>query len=178
MFYTEIFILCLFLFIFLYNFNIFFDVNLISHYNRWITLNSVVRQQHNNKYKAFFVSIYILLQKTYIQLLNSRYQHSKHVVRISHDIYLVNYSIKGKKYKFITHFRRSIPKITQVITNEGNDITSEVYSYMGPSQNWHCMHELTPVLIGYDCLIFKMFNGDEIKIHNKENIIPIINKYV
>lgn len=82
--------------------------------------------------------------------------------------YIVSYTYKGNPYKLLFRTKRGPMKI-QSIYNGDNDVTDIVKQYLGPNEDCHGLN-VTPHDIGYDGLIFKLFNGEERLISDKEFI--------
>jgi len=103
----------------------------------------------------------------------------KNVEKLEKEMHDVHYILGNKNYKIRVKSKRGPrqKKILQVIDHESNDITPEISSYMGPSEDWHGIL-YTPEHFSCDQLTFHLSSGQVLTFERNDPIILITQKEV
>ena len=164
--YLYLYVFCFALFIKL-NGHLFVCNQLKMKYRKWNSLNKLVSTKNENYICVIYYSLKLLCQALYISLLQWL---NNYLVKQDKNSYLLTYTINGKVYKNLIKVKRGPSPVIQISTENMEDVTNLVLSYLGPSYNWHG-NEYTPNLLGYKTLVFECANGDE-KIYNDDDTLP------
>lgn len=91
-------------------------------------------------------------------------------------IFELNYFYGHKRYKIIFQKYRNMNAISQVITADNVDITSEVFEIMGPSKDFHNI-STTPQMLGYSSNVTEYikirYKNGEIRKYKDNEIIKL-----
>jgi hypothetical protein len=79
-----------------------------------------------------------------------------------------------KKYLFSISPLRGPPPVLMISTNEFDDVTYEILSYLGPQYDWHGS-KYSPNKLGYEKLNFELSNGTQVTFE-KDEIIPSMSQ--
>jgi hypothetical protein len=166
-YYFSLLVILLFI-SFLYNLNTHLIIKneLVSKYNRWKKLNSLVSTSQKNKLTIIIVSLKLIFQAIWISFLQSK---NKTIKKLNKNKYELTYIIEGKLYKLVVNVTRGPSPVLQVINNHNNDVTSQIIPYIGPNYNWH-KNQFTPDFFGYESLSFELADGNEYTVKNKTSI--------
>lgn len=147
--------------------------NIVKHTAvvKWKKFRKVNRLVATN-YKGFFTILWVsvcmigkALWLTFLQYINSTIQ------KLDGNKYLVTYVIKGKTYKMIVKPTRGPRKVLMVSDEKQQDVSSLVFPYLGPEENFHG-EVYTPSFFDRDELIFELSSGVE-KIFKKDDNISL-----
>lgn len=141
---------------------------IVSKYNRWKRLNSLVSTSHKNKLSIIIISLKLIFQAIWVSFLQST---NKTVKKINKNKYELTYVVEGKVYKLIVNVTRGPSPVLQIIDNLNNDVSSEITPFLGPNYNWHNT-QFTPDFFGYSSLTFELADGTEYTVHSKNVIRP------
>jgi hypothetical protein len=59
------------------------------------------------------------------------------IISLDRNRFLVSYVVRGKVYRMIVRPMRGPSPVIQVISDDQQDVTSEVLPYLGPQYDWH-----------------------------------------
>lgn len=93
------------------------------------------------------------------------------IVEYSHGSFRYKMLYKKKKPVLRSRGVRCVERITD---GNGNDVTEEIKSFMGPFRDFHGQH-LTPGDLGYEQLHFHMIGDDNVPFHLRNPILFSIN---
>lgn len=147
--------------------------NIVKEYiiikkNKLKKLYNLVSTRHTSKFIIVFISIEMLLQSFYQNLVQYLDNSLK---KIGKNKYELKYVINGKLYKKIIIPERGPLPIISITNENDDDITEHILPYIGPNNNFH-NENFSPNFFGYKKLIFEMCNGN-IKIFKNYEIIKI-----
>jgi hypothetical protein len=100
---------------------------------------------------------------------------SKNIIKRSTNQYDVHYLLGSRLYKIRIFSSRGPRKVLQVIDDKNNDVTTDIVSYLGPSEDFHGIL-YQPSHFDYEQLTFNLSNGD-VKVFEKNEPI-IVNDFV
>jgi len=141
---------------------------IVSKYNRWKRLNSLVSTSNKNKLSIIIISLKLIFQAIWLSFLQST---NKTVKKINKNKYELTYVVEGKVYKLIVNVTRGPSPVLQIIDNLNNDVSSEITPFLGPNYNWHNT-QFTPDFFGYSSLTFELSDGTEYTVQSKNVIRP------
>ncbi len=95
---------------------------------------------------------------------------SSSVELVSNGVGMIRYTFRGKAYKLFIPLRRGPSRIRSVRNENFENVTDDILSYMGPSNNFVTTVCVTPVLMGYKELHFTLVNGGEKSFFGEEPI--------
>jgi hypothetical protein len=136
-------------------------------YRKWNSLNKLVSTRNENYICVIYYSFKLLCQALYITLIQWL---NNYIVKQDKNNYLMTYTINGKLYKNLIKVKRGPSPVLQISSENMEDVTNILLSYLGPSYNWHG-NEYTPKLLGYKTLVFECADCNE-KIYNDDDVIP------
>lgn len=136
-------------------------------YRKWNSLNKLVSTRNENYIWVIYYSFKLLCQALYITLIQWL---NNYIVKQDKNNYLMTYTINGKLYKNLIKVKRGPSPVLQISSENMEDVTNILLSYLGPSYNWHG-NEYTPKLLGYKTLVFECADCNE-KIYNDDDVIP------
>lgn len=139
---------------------------IVSKYNRWKRLNSLVSTSQKNKFTIIIVSLKLIFQAIWLSFLQSI---NKTVKKINKNKYELSYIIEGKLYKLIVNVKRGPSPVLQIIDHLNNDVSSDILPFLGPNYNWHNI-QFTPDFFGYKSLTFEISDGTEYTVQSN-NVI-------
>lgn len=94
------------------------------------------------------------------------------VLHVHKNVYEIQYALHDHVYKVRTRVRRGPSNIIQILNHQGEDVTDEVRTYLGPNEDFHgqCM---TPNDLGFEELSIQLRKGEtmEYKLHDKIQIV-------
>lgn len=96
---------------------------------------------------------------------------SKSVKKLDKHTYEISYIINGVFYKYVTKVKRGPPAVMQIInTDTDEDITYDVYPYLGPLNNFHGQVYNSKF---FNCknMCFNMANGDTLYFTEEQPIV-------
>lgn len=108
-------------------------------------------------WKQRYMIARVLVKYYYLAFLQKIYRT---VIHLQKNNYEIQYALHDRIYKIRTRSRRTPTQIMDVQDHEGNDITEEVRSYLGPNEDFHGQR-LRPFDIGYERLCVRLRNGRE-----------------
>jgi hypothetical protein len=103
-------------------------------YRRWRRLNNLVSTRHQTAWAVFYHSLCLLCNLFYLSFL--QYMNSA-IISLDRNRFLVSYVVRGKVYRMIVRPMRGPSPVIQVISDDQQDVTSEVLPYLGPQYDWH-----------------------------------------
>ena len=95
---------------------------------------------------------------------------SKNIVEMHHRYYIINYPFGVSWYKIIIPRKRGPCLIDTITDGQEVDITKHIFTFMGPSYNFHGI-DITPKLLGYEKLNFYFTSGEKRIFKDNEKII-------
>ena len=141
---------------------------IMTKYNKFRQLNSLVASQYTNIFYILWVSICIVCKAMYIQMLQYL---NKSVQKIDKNTYRITYTINGNIYYINVKTKKGPKSVIQVLDENDNDITDLIHSYMGPSDNFH-NSLFTPEFFGKEKLTLSLGSGMDVTFE-KNNVIKI-----
>ena len=85
-------------------------------------------------------------------------------------VYTLEYEYSERQYKICFPKDRK-PRDIKYAFSEGDDVTKDIYSYLGPAHNFHGIRT-TPNMLGYSNIEIKYRNGEIVKYDGDEVIHP------
>ena len=138
--------------------------NLAIKYRKIQALNSLVSTQYKNIFMILWISFCLIGKTFYIQLCQ---KFNKTIRKVDKNLYEVCYVINGVYYTMIVKPKRGPRSVIEVVDEDDNDLTSELISYLGPSENFHG-YELTPKYFKAKKMTFSMASGEEVNFDEDE----------
>lgn len=123
-------------------------------------------------WKHKLVVVKVLFKYMWIMMLQKIYVPIIHTGRNKYEI---QYVLHDHLYKVRTMVKRGPPRIIQVKDHDGNDITDEFRSYVGPNEDFHGQHT-TPNDIGYNQIVIVFRDGMEATYEATDQLLLINNK--
>lgn len=147
------------------------EKTLVPKYRNFRRLNNAISTRYKSIFMILWVSVYMICQSLYINFI--QYINST-VKKIDKNKYEITYIINGKTYKMIVKQKRGPKKVLMVYDENQEDISREIFSYLGPEENFHGKI-YTPSFFNKKQLVFELSNGDECEFKNKD---PILIEYL
>jgi hypothetical protein len=140
----------------------------VTHqHSRFKRLNSLVATKHKTQVMIILVSIYMLFESYYINLLQSL---NKSFIKIDKNTFEITYILHGKIYKILVQNPRGPCKIEKIIDQNEKNIDDLVFPYIGPVGNFHnCI--FTPKFFKCSSIYFYNFDGTVEKFNDNDHII-------
>jgi len=154
---------------------------IVEQQKNWTKLNSLVAVNHKYKINMYRVSIIMLLQSWYLNIL--QYLNST-IKKIKHNKYELTYNINGKIYKLLINIKKGPRTITSIYQDHGEvmdmdrkicynhteNLNDEILPFLGPCENFHGII-YTPKMFNKTSITFRMSNGKEFSFWNDTPII-------
>jgi hypothetical protein len=114
--------------------------------------------------------IFLIIINAWIIYAFSYVMNLFYIFTLSKRIKLVRYFYNGKIYYFplVISMKEKI-QIHHIFDENNIDITKKITPIMGPSLDFYSL-VITPKMLGYNSLSFKLENGDEINFGNNDKI--------
>lgn len=103
-------------------------------YEKWNSLCNMVFTQEQNLIIGYWKSIKLVLESTYLSIL--QYMNNS-VTKIDPKTYDISYVINGRMYKIRVKPRKGPIPVLKIVRDDGTDLTSELLPYMGPGYDWY-----------------------------------------
>lgn len=123
----------------------------------------------------FFYDYTLLISTIYTYLICKlrswvHYKCGVYLKSMGSDLYELEFWHESKKYKMRFPKSRGPRRIIKVLSNN-NDVTQEVFQYIGPSNNFYGI-KTTPKMLGYDRLNV-YYRSNVQAIYDNEDVIVI-----
>lgn len=128
---------------------------IVTRYRKFRELNKLVSSQYKTITMILWVSFCMVAKMYWIRFLQWA---NNTVVYLDNKTAIVSYVLNGKLYRIVLKQRRGPCNILLVTDEENNDVSEEIISYMGPSQDWHG-REFTPNFWKKNSLTFETGDG-------------------
>jgi len=113
----------------------------------------------------------LVSRNTVVKLAIDRYNHSKNSSweKYGKNSYVVEYELKGKKYKTVVTKKRGPKVIISVKDDSNREHINTISIYMGPNEDFHGI-TYTPRFLGHYCLIFYTSDGNNYTFYEDDPI--------
>jgi hypothetical protein len=138
----------------------------LTKYNRWVYLNTLVGTQYKNFFLIFWFSLTMIYKAIYLSFI--QYMNNS-VVKLNRKTFELTYTITGKTYKILITPDRGPDLILQISDQNYNDVSDKIIPYIGPNYNWH-NNKFSPKFFGYESLTFELHDGSNMTFSGNNNI--------
>jgi len=117
--------------------------------------NYLLKKNDNNHLSVIHQFIQFIFNYIYIYISQNIFHNT---IVIHKHIYDIEYSINCKIYRFRTSYKKGPSKYSQFIDDQGNDISEDLFKYVGPNDDFHNI-DYTPN--DFDCSSITIIYSDD-----------------
>lgn len=132
-----------------------------KQYEKWNRLKLLVSTTETNTFRIYYVSLKMVFSVVYSDLLNKITNNN--AIIVGRHVYQVDYTLNSRSYSMMVTPTRGPNPISNIINQNGENITDQILPFMGPKYDWHG-HVPKASLFGHTKIIIQNHDGTETEI--------------